>query len=238
MIMGNHEHYGMNIADTPGVIHEFLHRYAKNTTLLDNDFRKEYGFMFIGSTLWTCYGAPNPIQEAKIANAMNDCRLIRIYDGKAFCGERPITPTDIHKIHKKNKYAIYRILNNKNHKDIPKILMTHHAPSWHSATYSDYPSSDLDFAYYTNLEKAFAKKYRVKLAIHGHTHKSCIYKLHATVVTSNQRGYKGSEACAKDFNPRDGDIELEQLLLNEQIAPDPRFTEGPATVGKILPNAN
>lgn len=220
LVMGNHEHYGLNVKDTAGIIHEFLAKYAPHATLLDNDFRKEYGFMFIGSTLWACYGVPNPVQENKIANYMTDCRVIKINDPETGF-ERNALPSDLNKLHKKCKERIYMFLN-KN-VGTPKILITHHAPSWMSAKYSGYEPSDTDYAYYCNLEKAFARKHRVKLAVHGHTHVSCMYTCHSSVVASNQRGYKGTEQCAKTFDPTDGDVDLEQLLKNEEVAPDERF---------------
>jgi Icc-related predicted phosphoesterase len=67
------------------------------------------------------------------------------------------------------------------------IIVTHHAPS--SRSIPPYHSGDkLTAAFASDLD-SLIRASRVPLWIHGHTHYSVDYKIGATRIFSNQRGY-------------------------------------------------
>jgi len=211
LVNGNHEHYGLHWKQTADIVRQFLVENAPHAILLDTDVHVEFGFAWLGSTLWASYGYPDPMQMFVIKERMRDCMSIRTTakEGWTTC----LTPTDIQKEHQVARYRLAYLT--KTHAHLPKVLITHHAPSWMSKKFSAYPAGDADWAYYSNFERIFAVKNRIKLAIHGHTHENCRYLCKGTVVVSNQRGYAGYDLGADSFDPHLCDVHLSELLQNE-----------------------
>ena len=84
----------------------------------------------------------------------------------------------------------------------PKIVITHHPPSYLSLN-AEYSGGQLDHAFASNLHALVEGAVDLKYWVHGHTHNSCNYKLPGTETTifSNQRGYAGHEPQASSFDP-------------------------------------
>jgi Icc-related predicted phosphoesterase len=67
------------------------------------------------------------------------------------------------------------------------VIVTHHAPSSRSIP-SQHAGDIISAAFASDLEP-LVRASRVPLWIHGHTHHNVDYKIGATRIYSNQRGY-------------------------------------------------
>jgi hypothetical protein len=213
LVNGNHEHYGCHWDETSDIIRKFLAENAPNAQLLDDQAHEQFGFVFIGTTLWASYGYPDALQMEFIRARMSDCMAIRTTDAEGYT--RGILPIDVYKQHKKSRYKVASLI--KQHLSMPKILITHHAPSWLSKKFSAYPPGDADWAYYSNFERVMGKKNKLLLAVHGHTHDNSRYRIRSTVVCSNQRGYAGYDLGADNFDPTACDITFDDLIESMKV---------------------
>jgi Calcineurin-like phosphoesterase len=213
LVNGNHEHYGCHWSETSDIIRKFLAQNAPNATLLDDQAHEQFGFVFIGTTLWANYGFPDALQMELIRTRMSDCHSIRMTDKEGYT--RCITPKDVYDQHQTSRYKIASLV--KAYPSKPKILITHHAPSWLSKKFSAYPAGDMDWAYYSNFERIMGKKNKIVLAVHGHTHDNSRYRVRGTVVCSNQRGYVGYDLGAASFDPSACDVTLPELLESLKV---------------------
>jgi Icc-related predicted phosphoesterase len=213
LVNGNHEHYGCHWEETSDIIRKFLVQNAPNAQLLDGQAHEQFGFIFIGTTLWARYGWPDPLQMRKIQTSMSDFLSIRTTDDAGYT--RCIIPEDVYRRHIFCRRQVSLLVKKYGQK--PKILITHHAPSWLSKKFSAHPHADMDWAYYSNMERTFQPKKKVLLAVHGHTHENSRYRANGTVVCSNQRGYAGYTAEAARFDPSACDITSKDLLESMKI---------------------
>lgn len=219
IVKGNHEHYGSVIEDTTGIIRRFLRKLAPNAILMDNDVVIIDGVAFIGSTMWSKYGAYDNLEAIRIKNSMNDFIQIRtLTEPKDGWGRFPphyrtLAPHDFAKLHQQSrKWAMAAV---KKHSDRRCVLITHHAPTYESGKTDPYFGKGLDEAYYSSfLDYAVRGRHNIVAAIHGHTHNKVRFDHKATqsgapvLVVSNPRGYVGFESIAEDFYPEEGTIDL------------------------------
>lgn len=216
VIMGNHEHYGLCIDETPVILRRFLGEHAKNAILLDNSLHKTHNILFMGTTLWASYGCPRPEQEQIAKNLLSDCKLIYKIDVNSPDYRSLMTPRDFDKLHRKCKHWVYTA-SRLNPRSV-KVLVTHHAPSWES--HDGGRPRPTDWAYYSSMDRLFQKKHQVVMAIHGHTHRNVAYVKGLTVVGTNQRGYVGHETAADEFDPKAGEIDIRKLFLKLKAGGD------------------
>ena len=213
LIMGNHEHYHGDYADTANIIRGTfgdLH----NVHFLDKEWRIIDGVLFYGGTLWTDMNAEDPKTLRQIAYMMNDYRGVKnsaktvqhrvpTYDENNTESwtfkERPanFTPEDSVEDHKAFLKGLDEVLTL--HPDMPTVVVGHHAPS-KASTHPRYKTEVItNGAYSTNLDNWILDRRQIRLWTHGHTHEDFDYMIGTTRIVCNPRGYDGYEERADRF---------------------------------------
>lgn len=189
-VPGNHEFYRHNLPR----LTQSLKREAKGTYvyLLENNSIELDGFWFLGCTLWTNFSVgADPVKAMCTAErSLNDFLLIRF--GPA---DRVLRASDTLEVHQASVAWLQSEL--ERHDPARTIVITHHAPSPHSEA-PCYANGPLSASFVSDLSALVAQS-GIPLWIHGHTHFNVDYRLGATRVVSNQRGYP-QQPCAR-FDP-------------------------------------
>jgi predicted phosphodiesterase len=194
-VAGNHEFFGGCWQPLLEQMREAAQ--ALDIHLLENDSVVIDGVQFLGATLWTdfrLFETPGrPLQmtadEAKplLRRRMIDFSLIRMRDSQAVGGERIFSPDDSVAIHRRSREWLARQLAIPF--DGPRVVVSHHLPTWRSVAPAFLRAlSNASFA--SNLDHLFGP---VALWVHGHTHHSFDYRVGATRIVANPRGYRMKE---------------------------------------------
>jgi predicted phosphodiesterase len=189
VIAGNHEFYA---ADYHGVI-DLCRAEAKQYSevyFLERDqhiFKiRERSVRVLGCVLWTdflLYGEESRLGAMMTAETfMNDFGIIR-FEGAT------LKPAQTVELHQKSLAWLRQRLSEAH--DGPTIVVTHHAPSERSQP-PRHLGSRLAPAFSSNLDD-FILEFQPDLWVHGHTHWGVDYRVGATRVYSNQRGYPGED---------------------------------------------
>ncbi|MFT3850288.1 MAG: metallophosphoesterase family protein [Propionivibrio sp.] len=212
-VMGNHEYYGQRpMAKT---LEKAKQKCAEtHVHLLHDDCSVIDGVRFLGTTLWTdfaLFGIES--REAMMTNAratMTDYTVIygvrrgRVIEPGVSLRRQGdlITPQTTLALHEKGRQFLEKQLTITENADgnawKATVVVSHHAPSTRSLVDPSARSPD-DAAYGSHLESLIQK---TNLWVHGHTHKASDYRVGASRVVCNPRGYKdsGSEAV-EGFDP-------------------------------------
>lgn len=75
-IMGNHEHYHGDFAESANTLRAFLKEY-KNIHFLDKEYFDLGDYRFVGGTLWTDMNKEDPLTLYQIKGMMNDYRGVK-----------------------------------------------------------------------------------------------------------------------------------------------------------------
>jgi predicted phosphodiesterase len=179
-VLGNHEFYQHTI---PGITRE-LKEMAKGTNVhvLENDQVQIGDVTFLGATLWTDFALLGNPLEAEIHAEMgiNDFHQIRLYPECA-----RFRPADARRFHLESVRWLqeqFRKLAGRK-----SVVVTHHAPSSRSIG-PEYDRDPLSAAFASNLEPLVMAG-GARLWVQGHIHSVADYKLGATRVLANPRGY-------------------------------------------------
>jgi Icc-related predicted phosphoesterase len=224
MVMGNHEHYHGDFAETASTIRGTFGD-LKNFHLLDKEWRIINGVLFFGGSLWTDMNREDPITMTSIRDVMNDYRQIRnsnytssfrSYEGDAFTFvERPayFKPEDSVEDHYAFRRALDEVL--ALHPQLPVVVVGHHAPS-KASTHPRYKTETMmNGAYSSNLNEFILDRRQIKLWTHGHTHEDFDYRIGVCRIVCNPRGYDGYEAKADDFTLKYVDLNPEVTIEYE-----------------------
>jgi predicted phosphodiesterase len=191
MIFGNHEAYGDSLtaalADqrkhTAGSPVRMLERETWALTAADGT-----PVRVVAATLWTDFALFGDDRRARMMDeahrAMNDFPMIGILDARRN-EQRPLTPSDCLRLHEESRAYIETELALPF--DGVTIVMTHHAPSRRSVP-ADRRGDPINAAYASDLE-ALIERTQPQLWVHGHIHASADYRIGATRVVCNPRGY-------------------------------------------------
>jgi len=177
-VPGNHEHYGLTIAQTYEHLRKFL---PPNVHVFENDWTTLGDYSIFSGTLWTDMNKKDETTMAAARLYMPDFQIIRNND------ETTLTPLDSVAYHYKCLSALRSGLQGKE----KVIVMTHHAPSYRSVheRFLQKPSSDANGAFVTDLDKFIYEHPQIKLWIHGHTHDTFDYNIGECRILCNPRGY-------------------------------------------------
>jgi Icc-related predicted phosphoesterase len=211
LIMGNHEHYHGDYAETASVIQTLVSEFS-NIHFLNKEWRIINGVLFFGGTLWTDMNNEDPETMSQIAYMMNDYRGVKnsnrttqyrvpsLDNPNGFTyKERTanFTPEDSVVDHKEFLIKLDEVL--ALHPDLPTVVCGHHAPS-KASTHPRYKTEVLmNGAYSTNLDNFILDRRQIKLWTHGHTHEDFDYMIGTTRIVCNPRGYDGYEDRADRF---------------------------------------
>jgi predicted phosphodiesterase len=209
-IMGNHEHYHGDFAQTSSKIRSMLASHMlSNVYFLDKEIKVINDVTFIGGTLWTDMNKEDPMTLHSMIGMMNDFRTVensnreatyRTFDenDNVKFRTRParFSPEDAVEDHKKMLEYIRIIIEGKNEKF---VVAGHHAPSKQS-THPRYKKEVLmNGGYSSELSEFILDHPQIKLWTHGHTHEVFDYMIGSTRIVCNPRGYINHEQRANDF---------------------------------------
>jgi Icc-related predicted phosphoesterase len=189
-VLGNHEFYHHSIFK----LTETLKRETSGSPihLLENEAVEIDGVTFLGCTLWTDFRMSRDQDAAMLVadQGMSDYHLIKGKSGKWL-----FRPWESVKLFEESVGWLKTELSR--HDPARTVIVTHHAPSPHSI--EPFRVGDaLNAAFVSDLDD-FIKESGVPLWIHGHTHYNVDYKIGATRIYSNQRGYP--QTVADGFKP-------------------------------------
>lgn len=193
-VMGNHEHYHGDFAQSKKTLHKAFSD-LKNLHILDKEYRIINDMLFYGGTLWTDMNNEDPITMMQMQGAMNDYYQIKNTGPDAGGKFLPQDSVEDH-------YAFRRGLDEVLEKfpDMPVVVVGHHAPS-KASTHPRYKTEVImNGAYSTNLDDFILDRRQIRLWTHGHTHEDFDYMIGTTRIVCNPRGYDGYEDKADTFN--------------------------------------
>jgi predicted phosphodiesterase len=183
-VPGNHEFYGNTIRGTLGELERLC--VGTGIRVLDNDEIVIEGVRFLGATLWTDFklfggGGRRDTAMAEARRYMRDFSVIRASDAS----QALFTPADSAALFD----AHCAWLEGKLAEPFSgsTVVITHHAPS-RGSIHPRFEGSLLNACFVSDVERLVAGS-RARLWIHGHTHDSFDYRLSATRVVCNPRGY-------------------------------------------------
>jgi predicted phosphodiesterase len=179
-VLGNHEFYGEQI---PKLTEDIKAAAAdSNIHVLENDRVEIGGVVFLGATLWTdfrLHGDPVLAEVAALAG-MPDFLCIRVTPS-----DRTFRPADARQFHARTVEWLARQMEDARGRRV--VVVTHHAPS-PQAIPPQFRNDPLNPGFVSNLDPLITASGAV-LWVHGHTHQPVHYRVGATRVIANPRGY-------------------------------------------------
>jgi len=199
-IMGNHEHYNGDYAQSGELILNMLNSLnIRNIHLLDCSTLQIGNFTFIGGTLWTDFNRRDPVTLHAAETMMNDYRGVKNTNDHNSWKFLPI-----HSLKEHNDMVNYiklvldtrRVNNNHAHN---VVVVGHHAPSFQSIAEQYQRDTIMNGCFASDLSELILDYPEIVLWTHGHMHDDFDYTIGTTRVVCNPRGYYGYEARANRF---------------------------------------
>ena len=222
-IMGNHEHYNFDIANTYDRLKAEL-ADLPNIHILEKETLEHDGVTFVAGTLWTDMNKGDPLTLWHCNKGMSDFQVIKnsnrmvqhkrnVYheserneDGTLvvksvdhYQTPSKWSPEDSVEDHKKMLDYIKIATENKTKQ---YVVVTHHAPSPISIAECYRHDTLMNGAFASDLSEFILNRPQIKLWTHGHMHNVSDYMIGDTRVVCNPRGYIGHEQRAKEFKLR------------------------------------
>ena len=228
-VMGNHEHYHGDYADSIVHIKSAL-KHLENIHVLDKEIWEHGDHVFIGGTLWTDMNGEDEMTMNHVSRRMNDFQICKnssrtvnyktqevvlnengdvkkdgdgnpIYRAVFKTREAYLSPQDAVEDHK----AMLKVIEDT-YANIPPwktvVVCTHHAPS-KGSEHPRYKADQLmNGAYNSQLDNFIMDRPGIKLWTHGHTHEDFDYMIKSCRVICNPRGYINYEDRADRFELR------------------------------------
>ncbi len=205
-IMGNHEHYHGDYADTVTTLRNRL-GYLYNLHILDKQMVQLGGVSFIGGTLWTDMNKEDPMTLHAISGLMNDFRCVENgnkpvrsstgQDGEQYQYKARFTPEDAVVDHRAMLEYIRLMIEGKF--DQKFVVVGHHSPSKLSTKPQYEGEVIMNGGYSSDLSEFILDHPQIKLWTHGHTHHKFDYMIGSTRIVCNPRGYINYEPEADSF---------------------------------------
>jgi DNA repair exonuclease SbcCD nuclease subunit len=196
LIMGNHEHYHGDFAESTWLIRKTFAEF-ENLHFLDNQFTVIDDVVFFGGTLWTDMNGEDPVTMQQIRFMMNDYQSVRNTTKREGFYTKKFLPEDSVQDHQKFLTELKKVL--AVYPTQKTVVVGHHAPS-KASTHPRYKHETvMNGAYSTNLDEFILDNPNIKLWTHGHTHEDFDYRIGSTRVVCNPRGYDGVEERADHF---------------------------------------
>jgi Icc-related predicted phosphoesterase len=183
MVLGNHEFYRRFIPDELALARS--NAGAFNIHVLENNTVVLGGVRFVGANFWTDYRIFGEANQAAVMNAcatgMNDHRLIG-WQKQPWLRFRPQEAALLH--HQSRAYLKQALTESFNG---PSVMVTHTAVHWNSVL-PRYATDPTTGAFVSDLEELILTT-RPVMAVHGHVHNSCDYRIGHTRILCNPHGY-------------------------------------------------
>jgi predicted phosphodiesterase len=179
-VPGNHEYYGDAMPKLTEKLVGMGHECGVD--VLNRGDVEIDGVRFFGATLWTDFALWGDIPGAMsyAQQMVTDYKRVRV--SPRFSKLRPLDTASQHGLTRRwlQRHADAGNLQNA-------VVLTHHAPSARSLAAPE-TRDPIDAAYASNLDSLIEAS-GARLWIHGHTHHCVRYRIGATEIVSNQRGY-------------------------------------------------
>jgi len=204
-IMGNHEHYHGDFANSYGLLCSALSVFP-NIHVMEKEFVSFNGVTFICGTLWTDMNKEDPHTLYSIKGYMNDYRIIedsandvhyRDADGNFHTRTGKFSPEQSVVEHKAMLKLIDEVCAGLPNEKI--VVVGHHAPSKLSTKPKYQNDTMVNGAYSSDLSEFILDRPMIKVWTHGHTHDKFDYMIGSTRIVCNPRGYIDYEDCADNF---------------------------------------
>ena len=228
-VLGNHEYYGSVKEDVVAKVREKLRTWP-NVQLLDNEHVDIDGVRYIGSTLWASANNVNPRTVSVLENIRefsiirSNSRMVKsqkteyemdpitnrpVTDAKGMWVLKSVTPVlmpdrlgvqGMVNMHNQCVAYLDRVLNDAP-KDLPVVVLTHHAPSIKSVRppFNTPESFHLNGMFASECEHLI-RVHRPVAWLHGHLHNRIGYNLAKTLVVVSTKGYP-QELMQVDWQP-------------------------------------
>ena len=196
-VAGNHEFYGSDLVTTMAQLRE--HAAGSPVQVLENQAWMHQGVRFLGCTLWSDYrlfddAAQREQGLAKVVQFARDFSRIAL----APDFPDPFTPAVSQLLFSQSVAWLTQQLATPF--DGPTVVVTHFAPTPGSIA-TQFQGSPLNAAFVSDLTPLI-ERWQPALWLHGHVHDSFDYRVGATRVVANPRGYaRAGVAENAQFNP-------------------------------------
>jgi hypothetical protein len=183
-VAGNHEFYGGDLAGTLRDLRQ--HAAGSRVRMLEKDVWHHAGVRFLGCTLWSDYrlfDSPQQREQGLLqaATMVRDFSRIRVAPdfGDMFTPAVAQMLFDDSVAWLEQQFAIAH--------NGPTVVITHFAPARGSIA-ARFAGSPLNACFVSDLEPQI-RRWQPALWLHGHVHDSVDYRIGATRVLANPRGY-------------------------------------------------
>ena len=219
-IMGNHEHYDYDIAETHNRLKSEL-ADLPNIHVLEKETWEHDDVTFVAGTLWTDMNKSDSLTMWHCGKAMNDFSLIKnsnrmvqhkknVYheSSRDENGNLIVKTVDHYQSpsrwsvedsvadHKKMVDYINIVTEDKTKK---YVVVTHHAPTSQSIAECYRGDTLMNGAFHSDLSEFIMDRPQIKLWTHGHMHSMSNYWVGDTQVVCNPRGYIGYESVSSSI---------------------------------------
>ena len=228
-VMGNHEHYHGDFAESIVNIKGAL-KHLENIHVLDKEVWELDDHVFIGGTLWTDMNGEDEMTMHHVQRRMNDFQICknssRVVNYKTYePKQKPegMSDEEFNLLPYEQRYknvfktreatlspqdavedhkAMLKVIEEA-YADVPPwktvVVCTHHAPS-KGSEHPRYKHDQLmNGAYNSQLDQFIMDRPGIKLWTHGHTHEDFDYMIKSCRVVCNPRGYINYEDRADRF---------------------------------------
>lgn len=194
-VPGNHEHYDGVFEDTVPLLRQHL----DGVTVLDDEVVEIDGVRFFGATLWTDFQARSEAAMNGVRRRMGEYFFVKKRARGDASDAKParFRPEDALAAHDASWRLLLETVEAGGGQKT--IVITHHAPSRLGAN-PVFMGNGLDGAYYSDLDRELALMEQVPVWVHGHTHVAKSYRVGATRVVTNARGFASKSGSARGFS--------------------------------------
>jgi hypothetical protein len=183
-VAGNHEFYGSDLATTIAQLRALAH--GTSVQVLERNVWLHEGVRFLGCTLWSDHRLYASTQERdeswpQVRELVRDFTRIRVapdFDDK-------LTPAVVQGLFDLSVAWLDEQFAQPH--DGPTVVVTHFAPARGSIA-ARFAGSPLNACFVSDLE-ARIRAWQPELWLHGHVHDSFDYRIGATRIVANPRGY-------------------------------------------------
>jgi Icc-related predicted phosphoesterase len=184
LLAGNHEFYGSDLQTTMALLRDGARR--TNVQVLECDEWHLGNVRFLGCTLWSDHRLlpAGPERERGLQMA---CEMVRDFSRIAAAPGRPEPFTPALAQQRFDASVAWLDACFARPHDGPTVVVTHFAPTRHSI-HPRFAGSPLNACFVSDLQ-ARIESWQPQLWLHGHTHDSFDYRIGATRVLANPRGY-------------------------------------------------
>ena len=183
-VAGNHEFYGSDLAST----YERLREAARGSLVrvLEREEWRIDGVRFLGCTLWSDYRI-FPDDETRERGLAMATEMVRDFSriGLAPGSDERFSPEAARRLCDESVAWLDERFAEPH--DGPTVVVTHFAPSLQSI-HPRFSGSPINACFVSDLE-AHIRRWQPAFWLHGHTHDSFDYRIGATRVLANPRGY-------------------------------------------------